>query len=486
MLSGIFLLILFYSHPTWLPSAAIVNGQATPARVYIATPNGSANFTDLGHKNTSITFAVNIGSAPSIGGFVVYISYNATNNKSVLISPSIDYTGNVLVGSTQVVNNCVANVGICSGIDATGATPGTAILSFGLTELGNNSSPAVTNGLLFRVTFQINGAVSGIGQVHVLEAQYTPAGTSDNIDATTYDGYYTNAACPATSQTPCRPPSVSYQITPLTPSQGSPASFNVTVTVNNSGAKVTYLHWEWGDSTLSENQTDVSQIKRHVFALISFGADNCVFRGKCLVGLTVHDTYGIVWETTVVVKIVHVVVDISVGPTALTLSDRNPISQIFPGTTVYISAIIRNFGTVPETATMTIGTELMVLNSSIFSLGPQGLLNASSSMTAVWNTTGLTPRVYSVFVTISNLVTPGCASGGLCLRGNVNQTYVAQNDPTSTLSKTLYVLMLSPQLLGAFSLGLLQTAGLGILVVVGVGAGLARFMKKPSYETEPL
>ena len=120
MLSAIFLLILFYSHPTWLPSAAIVNGQATPARVYIATPNGSANFTDLGHKNTSITFAVNIGSAPSIGGFVVYISYNATNNKSVLISPSIDYTGNVLVGSTQVVNNCVANVGICSGIDATG------------------------------------------------------------------------------------------------------------------------------------------------------------------------------------------------------------------------------------------------------------------------------------------------------------------------------------------------------------------------------
>jgi hypothetical protein len=270
------------------------------------------------------------------------------------------------------------------------------------------------------------------------------------------------------------------------PSQGSIASFNVTVKDNNIGAKITYVHWDWGDTTRSQNQTDLSQLMQHIFALTNFGSDNCVFRSKCLVGLTVHDNDGIVWQTTVVVTILHIFVDISVGPTALTLQSGNPISQIFPGTTVYVTAVIRNFGTVAETARMSIASESKVLNSSFFSLGPQGLHNASSSISAVWNTSGLTPRVYSIFVTISNLVTPGCSSIGVCLRGNVNQTYVAQTDPSSTLSKTLYVLIVTPEVLGSFSLSLLQSTGLGIVVLIGVGAGLVRFMKKPSYETEPL
>jgi hypothetical protein len=487
MMLATILLILFYSHPTWLPSAPPVQGQPSPARVYIESPNGSSNFTDLGKTRSSITFAVKIASAPSIGGFLVYISYNDTSNKSILTSPSIDYSGNVLGGTTSVVNNCIAIHGICSGLDYNGvALNGLDVLSLGLAIQCDCPTPSVTNGLLFNVTFQVNSAVSGIGQVHLLEAQYSPAGTGDHIDAATYDGYYANAACPASSQTPCQPPTVAYQITPAMPSQGSIASFNVTVKDNNSGAKIAYVHWDWGDTTLAQNQTDLSQLMQHIFALTNFGAANCVFQRKCLVGLTVHDTDGIVWQTTVVVTILHIFVDISVGPTALTLQSGNPISQIFPGTTVYVTAVIRNFGTVAETARMSIASESKVLNSSFFSLGPQGLHNASSSISAVWNTSGLTPRVYSIFVTISNLVTPGCSSIGICLRGNVNQTYVAQTDPSSTLSKTLYVLIVTPEVLGSFSLSLLQSTGLGIVVLIGVGAGLVRFMKKPSYETEPL
>jgi hypothetical protein len=38
--------------------------------------------------------------------------------------------------------------------------------------------------------------------------------------------------------------------------------------------------------------------------------------------------------------------------------------------------------------------------------------------------------------------------------------------------------------LGAFSLGLLQTAGLGILIVIAAALGLSRFLRKPSYETK--
>jgi hypothetical protein len=493
MLTAILLLVSFYSHPLWLPFVASVHAQAAPARVYIESPNGSPNFTDLTNKNTSITFAVKIGSAPSIGGFVVYIVYNATPGKAILYSPSIDYTGNVLGTSITVVNGCVDSVsaagGICSGLDTTGANPGTAVLSLGLVESGNFSTPKDTNGLLFHVTFQIDKTVLGIGQVHLLEAQYSSAGASSGVDATTYDGYYTNQACVATPPTPCRPPSVAYQITPPMPSRDSVAVFNVTVKDNNKGASITYLHWDWSDNSQSQDQTDLSQPIQHSFRLTYTGSANCVFQLRCLVTLTAHDSDGIVWETSVVVTILHLVVDVSVGPIGLTLSpgtSANPISQIMPGTPVYISANIRNLGTVPETAKMTISTEFSLLNSSFFSLASQGVVNASATMNAVWNTTGLTPRVYSIFVTISDLATPGCATGKLCLMGNVNATYLHENDPSSTLSKTVYVLMLSPQVSGGFSLSLLQTTGLGILVLVGVGAGLARFMKRPSYETEPI
>jgi hypothetical protein len=487
ILSALFLLVSFYSHPGWLPFAPSVHAQPAPARVYIESPNGSSNFTDLGKTRSSITFSVKIASAPSIGGFLVFIIYNSTGNKSILTSPSIDYSGNVLGATTSVVNNCVANLGICSGLDYNGvALNGLDVLSLGLAIQCDCPTPAVTNGLLFNVTFHVNSAISGIGQIHLLEAQYSAAGTGDHVDAATYDGYYVNTSCPSSSQTPCQPPTVAYQITPAMPSQGSVASFNLTVTDNNRGASITYVRWDWGDTTLAQNQTDLSQLMQHIFALTSFGASNCVFQGKCLVGLTVHDTNGIVWQSTVVVTILHIFVDISVGPTALTLQSGNPISQIFPGTSVYVTAVIRNFGTVAETATMSIASESKVLNSSLFSLGPQGLHNASSSISAVWDTSGLTPRVYSIFVTISNLVTPGCSSIGICLKGNVNQTYIAQTDPTSTLSKTLYVLIVTPEALGTFSLSLLQSTALGVIVLLGVGAGLARFMRKPSYETEPL
>lgn len=485
-LSIILLAIISYSHPAWIPLAQPAHA-ASPTSVSIYTPNGTSNYTDIGTHHTSITFSVNISSAPSIGGFFVYIVYNATLNKSVLLSPTIDYTGNVLGTSTTVVNKCINNQGTCNGLDS--ATPGGlgfAVLSLGLAVLGNYSTPNPTNGLLFHITFQTNSSVLGIGQLNLFEAQYTPAGTSTSIDAATYDGYYTNLTCPTTSPTPCRPPNVSIQVTPKVPSQGGIATFNVTAVDKNVGGKITFGHWDWGDASPQQDQNNLTLLMSHTFSKDTFGAVNCVIQGKCIVQLIVHDNEGVVWATTDIVILQKLLVDVTVESIALTVGGTAIADSIFPGALVHISASIRNRGTLPETANMTMLSEQGYLNSSRFRLGFQSQINSTSTLTAIWNTTNLTPRVYAIQVTISDLMTLGCSSGGLCLKGNVNQTYLAKNEPYSTLSETVYVLIKAPEILGAFSLSLLQTTGLGLLVLVGLGFGISRFTKKPSYETEPL
>lgn len=418
----------------------------------------------------------------------MYIVYNATLNKSVLVSPTIDYTGNVLGTSTTLVNECINTKGpTCNGLDtATPGGPGWAVLSLGLAVLGNISTPNPTNGLLFHVTFQTNSSVLGIGQINLFEAQYTPAGTNNAIDAATYDGYYTNLTCPASSSTPCRPPNISIQVIPQVPSQGGIATFNVTALDKNVGGKIAFGHWDWGDASSQQDQNNFTLLMSHTFSKDTFGAVNCVIQGKCLVQLIVHDNQGVVWATTDIVILRKLLVDITVQSIGLTVGGIAIADSIFPNTFVHITATIRNQGTLAETANMTLSSEQGYLNSSRFKLGFQSQINSTSTLTAIWNTTNLTPRVYAIRVTISNLMTLGCASGGLCLKGNVNQTYLAKNEPYSTLTETVYVLIKAPEILGAFSLSLLQTAGLGLLVLVGLGFGVSRFTKKPSYETEPL
>ena len=317
-----------------IPIAVIGALPLSTATVYISP----GNITDLTHSLSTVTFAVNIASAPSIAGFVVYIAYNAPSNNAVLTSPSIDYIGNVLGTSTSVVNGCIDSVGTaggsCSGLDTTGETPGIAVLSLGLVESGNFSTPTVTNGLLFHVTFHTNGGVLGIEQIHVLEALYAPAGTSDSIDATTHDGYYTNVACPGGSQTPCEPPLVTVTVTPPDPLLGTGSTFSATVVERNLNAFVEYAVWDWGDGTLFGNQTNLAQPIQHVFDQTTFGAANCVFQGKCLVELTVHDSEGINWETTIVVPILSPY--LQNGDFALH-TNTFPIQLPPTGTTTYVT-----------------------------------------------------------------------------------------------------------------------------------------------------
>ena len=466
-------MVLSYSHSGWLPSLPRAHALTNPAIVSVTGPTGAPSINDTARKLNNVTFAINITNAPAISGFLVYATYNRT----VLSPQKIDATGNVITGSTQIVNNCIDDKGNCSGYDSDG------VVSYGLQPLGTATSPNPTNGLLFHVKFNIIG--TGLGQVHLLLAQYVPTGANQSVIASTIDGYYTNVACPSSSISPCQPPSVSIQVTPPQPSIGSTPTFNATVIERNAGGKITFYNWLWDftNEVNQQNQTDLTKTIQHTFQLSNFGG-GCVFSKLCLTELTVHDTYGVVWVTTAVVVLRQILVDVNIANAALT-TGGNPLgSVVYPNTQIHIAATIRNQGTVPETATVTISSDAGVLNTSNIGVGIPGFLNSSTIVNTVWNTTGLTPRFYSITVTITNLVTPGCATGGQCLRGNVNQTYVAQNDPGSTLSLTVWVLLTQRQVLGAFSLNLLQTVGLGLLVLFGLGFGVARFAKKPSYETE--
>src|SRR5207249_6636526 len=88
-----------------------------------------------------------------------------------------------------------------------------------------------------------------------------------------------------------------------------------------------------------------------------------------------------------------------------------------------------------------------------------------SSDLVPWDTHGYSPRVYRIDIKVDS--------------------NVPQNVTSDKSASTFVQLIVSPPG-GALSLSLFQTTGLGLIVLIGLAAGLARFRKKPSWEREPL
>lgn len=484
ILTTILSLSLFTNHLPWLPSTTQAHAQGIDqAIVYVNGPYNNASVNDPNHTLKTVTFGVYIQlSNVSIIGYSVVIGYPYPQLNASASAGGIGYqTNNILGTQTQVVENCVDGAGNCSH-----QPNGPGYVAFALTVLGGYKSvPTITKGFLFNVTFGINNSARGLFQVHVILAVYAPAGTESSVDAQIgEDGYYTNIACPPTSQTPCRPPDVSVQVTPRTPSQGSPATFNVTVVEHNLGAHPTKYAWNWGDGS-GQTQTNLTRPIQHIFAITSeFGNSNCVNQAKCPVALTVYDSAGVVWQITIIVNIQHILIEVNVGEIDAKDNSGQSVQGVFvqPGTAVQISAFIANRGTIAENANVTINLEDKNLTDhpQQVSLQPFGYAGSQFIVNATWNTGGYTPRAYAVVVRITSLNSFGCNPNlpPPCVRGNPNGT--------SILVGSVYVLLIAPQVTGGLSLSLLQTTGLGALILVGIAVALARLLKKPSYETEPL
>jgi len=283
--------------------------------------------------------------------------------------------------------------------------------------------------------------------------------------------------CPRGSGIPCKPPAVTIRYSPSVPSQGTLVEFNVSAIIRNMNAVAVSYTWDWGDDTPIQHQTNLTQTMPHRFVVPSFGGiGGCVSSGNCSITLSVSDSAGVVWTTTIVVPIAHLKVQLSVGEI-----DIDHQFNANPGTHINITAHIVNTSTIAERASLNITVEgaSPALGTENFTLQPSG---GTGQLSVLWDTTGLVPRVYGIVVTIGNVI----SAQKIVTAAHPEGIFVTFQNDTSNTQRTSYVLLILPMITGNFSLNLFQTFGLGAIILIAAGAGLARFLKKPSYETEPL
>ena len=433
------------------------------------------NTTDLTRVSGSFTVSVNVTAAPSFASFEVIIHYN---NDS-LQATSLDWSSGVLGGDAKTVIYCVdGSAPPPLSCDARYAAQGTIALS--LTSLSGATGNITRAMTLFKINFHVGGSGlsqihPGLSQIHIYSASLGLAVPSKDrlagIVFNTFDAFFSNKAC---SSKACQPPTVRVSYSPTTVPRDAFVTFNVTISNPNAGARVLSYTWDWGDGTQQDPQTDstsppIGQPEVHQFLSSRFGLNTaCVNRGLCLVGLTTLDSLGVSWETTIRVPIQFLNIVLTVGD-----PDVSPQYHVLPGTTVKISARIDNTGNVNVNATLTIRLE-SIMNLTRPHYFP--LLAASGgegSLSATWDTSGFAPRAYAVIAEISNT------------SALVGDKPVHFLNATSLPLSASYVLLVSPVVAGNLSLSILQTTGLGILIVVAVVVALTRFLRKPSY-LEPL
>jgi hypothetical protein len=139
-----------------------------------------------------------------------------------------------------------------------------------------------------------------------------------------------------------------------------------------------------------------------------------------------------------------------------------PQFKVYPGSTVVISVVVVNNSTFPEDGTVSVDVDGHVVAAS-----QSYHLRAFRQQTTIsvnWNTTGYSPRVYRIHAAIPPIL---------------NENKTINNDGSA------FVELISQQPTGSLSLSLLQTGGLGILVLAGVGFGVSRLLRrKPAFEEE--
>jgi len=392
---------------------------------------------------------VNLATSPSISAFNVWVQFDP----SVLSASTgaISYSGNVLGSDAHVQSECISNqaiVGDCQPYPLGG--PG--VVNLGLYYLGSKTTSNSTSGLLYSLTLTVVKS-AGFSQLHILQVVLANGVQNLSYPSTTVDGFFTNKYCGSSF---CKPPIVDFTYSPIQPSIGSTVIFNASISkaVNPNSLLVNYT-WSWDEicSAVSSIQLVHIPIITHTFC----NAQNYS------VTLAVADSLGISWAITKSVQVVYVFVDVTYG--TIDLDHRY---NVYPGTVVHVTAGILNNSTLPARGNLTITLDTgLVLGNKSFALSERGGAGGTTGTLGPvrWDTTNYSPRVYRIEVRVSS---------------NVPQNV------TSDKSALAYVqLILSPPS-GGLNLSLFQTTGLGVIILVGLAAGLARFRKKPSWETEPL
>jgi hypothetical protein len=299
---------------------------------------------------------------------------------------------------------------------------------------------------------------AGFSQIHLLEVILANGVTnvkydSDSGTVITQDGFFVNRMCGSAF---CRAPSVSFTLSPVQPAIGSTVTFNASTSkATNPNAKIAQYTWFWDEicRAVATTQTVPDPVITHVFC------NKQIYH----VTLTVQDSLGIRYSLTKPVNVTYIFIDVTYG--SVTVDHQ---FGVYPGTVVHVTAQVENNSTASINATLTISLDTgQLLGSGSFSLSQRGGANATiGSLGPVsWDTTNLPARVYRIEVRVGS--------------------DVPQNVTNDKSTSTFVQLIVQPPG-GNLSLGLFQTTGLGIIVIVALAAGLARFRKKPSWENEPL
>ncbi len=435
---------------SWLRPAPSVEAQSTTSNPQAVIAFNPPSIAGLGITSGTVTFTLTVTNSTPITGFAISLQYNTAVLQAV--SP-VNFAGNVLGINAQVQEECIDGhlvIGICQPTD----TPG--VVTLNMFTQGQNVTPANTTGTLFQVSFSVISA--GFSQLHIFSQVLSNGVTGIQVPAITIDGYFTNLDCPKNSGVLCKPPLASFTFTPSRPSSGSAVSFNASASRSlNLGppvANISQYNWVFGDGSIG--QTSLIPLTQHAYR----GTCNCS------VTLSVKDTYGITASITIIVRVTQFFVDLTVGGIVV-----NPQYNVIPGIAVKISIVVVNNSTVAENGTLTVKLEdgrVLSANQS-YRLGP---FRQQTTISTAWDTTGYTPRVYRVDAIIPPVE-------------NITSNRVIENITSNNIASA-YIQLISPLLSGLLSLNLLQSTGLAIIVLVGVGFAASRLLRKPSFEEEDL
>ncbi len=417
-----------------------------------ATVAFAQNVSDLAKgPGSTITLQVNIANAPTIIGARTIFTYNPTFLYGTPQSGvrRLDYSRSIFGSSPTVFNDCIDGQsdsnpisGTCDPQDQTGsvdvfiATPSGKLLT------------APVSGPLFAISFNVLSV--GLSPLHFTSVEILNGTITSTIPVQSFDGYFSNKNC-GTISVPfvCQPAIADFTMSPAVPIENTITHFNASASRSpNPGARITEYGWNWGGGTGSNNPTTSNPLVNQSF----------IVAGPRSVTLTVTDTFGVTGSKTIHIIVLNPIIDLAVGVL------QADYQAVLPGQVVTISASVRNLGTRQENNTrliITLDTGLTLANQTFPKLSPN---SESPTITATWNTANYTPRAYR----IDAVVPP-----------EVNDTKPSNN------KFSIYILVINPRPLIFFGLSLLQTAGIGILVVIGVTIARVVFKKQPEVAVGP-
>jgi hypothetical protein len=440
------------THPTQssaIPSSLLVQAPPACSRVGVIAVDPPSIADQNLLVGSSVTFNINVTNSCPITAFAVAIQYDL----AVLKWQSIDqpvgtgdgsYPGTVLGLQAQPQHICVDGR-LLAGLNCVALYDTAGVVSAALYVLSFTPTSDPTNGLLLKVTFKV--IATGFSQLHVLLGVLSNAATGAQVSSTTLDGYFTNKICGIAL---CTPPVVN-----LVPNSNPFYQYQV-ATFNSTGSRSTNQNgfvqsrtWAWGDAKLGEPSSDTINVTSLSHIYTSTG----IFYPT----LTVIDNFGIKASKTIIITVVGNWVELSVGNVAI---DHQTL--VFPGTVIHIRSFIVNNSTVPENATLVVKLEGTILGQGSIQLKAS---RDTGNVSTTWDTTGYSPRVYR----IDSVALP-----------------VPGQNSTSHSVKSSYVQLIEPRPSGTLSLSLLQSSGLGVILVAALVFLASRLKKRPSWETEPL